>query len=108
MLKNCPGKTELVEHRIGTGAANPVWLPLYKLPYAYRGGGVQEELREMLADGIIEPSNSDWTAPMVYTKQGWIPQVVCRLQETKWGFPIRSLSYATDRQTDRPAGRIYV
>ena len=64
VLKDRPGKTELVEHRIETAAANPVRLPPYRLPQAYRER-VQEELQEMLADGIIEPSNSDWAAPIV-------------------------------------------
>ena len=43
VLGNCPGKTELVEHRIETGAASPVRLPPYRLPHAYRER-VQEEL----------------------------------------------------------------
>ena len=35
VLKDRPGKTELVEHRIETAAANPVQLPPYRLPQAY-------------------------------------------------------------------------
>ena len=64
VLQNRPGRTEVVEHRIETGAAKPVRLPPYRLPHAYRET-VQRELKEMLADGIIEPSTSEWAAPIV-------------------------------------------
>ena len=64
VLSSRPGRTEGVEHQIETGAANPVHLPPYRLPHAYRET-VQRELKEMIAEGIIEPSTSEWTAPIV-------------------------------------------
>ena len=59
-----PGYTKLCEHRIETGDARPVRLPPYRLPHAHRET-VQQELKEMLEQGIIEHSVSDWAAPIV-------------------------------------------
>ena len=64
MLSSRPGRTEGVEHPIETGAANPVRLPPYRLLHTYHET-VQSELKEMLAKGIIEPSTSEWAAPIV-------------------------------------------
>ena len=58
VLQNQPGWTRLAEHKIETGSARPVRLPPYRLPHAYRGS-VQEEIQEMLKQGIIEPSSSE-------------------------------------------------
>lgn len=52
VMQNKPGRTALMEHRIDTGTANPVKLPPYRLPHAYRET-VQTELKEMLESGII-------------------------------------------------------
>jgi len=58
----------LIEHGIQTGEAQPIRLPPYRLPHAYRDI-VQKELREMLAHRVIEPSTSDWAAPIVLVKK---------------------------------------
>ena len=71
-LSSRPGRTEGVEHRIETGAANPVRLPPYRLPHAYREI-VQRELKKMLAEGIVEPSKSEWAAPIVLVPKKDIP-----------------------------------
>ena len=63
-----PGKTNLTEHRIITRDAFPVRLQPYRLPYAYREM-VQEEIEQVLDHGIIEPSVSEWSAPMVIVKK---------------------------------------
>ena len=63
-----PGCTNVTEHSIDTGDAAPVRLPPYRLPHAYREQ-VQQELKNMLQHGIIEPSQSDWAAPMVLVKK---------------------------------------
>ena len=63
-----PGCTNITEHSIDTGDAAPVGLPPYRLPHAYCEQ-VQQELKEMLHHGIIEPSQSDWAAPMVLVKK---------------------------------------
>ena len=63
-----PGCTNITEHSIDTGDAAPVRLPPYRLPHAYLEQ-VQQELKEMLHHGIIDPSQSDWAAPMVLVKK---------------------------------------
>ena len=63
-----PGHTTVTEHQIDTAKVAPVRLPPYRLPHAYRNT-VQEELRQMEKDGIIERSTSEWAAPIVLVKK---------------------------------------
>ena len=49
VMKNKPGRTTITEHHIETGLANPVRLPPYRLPHAFR-----ETVQEMMETGIIE------------------------------------------------------
>ena len=67
-LQNRPGHTNIVEHRISIGTARPIKLPPYRIPHAYRET-VQKEVHEMLNDGIIERSKSEWAAPIVLIKK---------------------------------------
>ena len=68
VLQDKPGRTTIVEHTINTGTANPVCLPPYRVPHAYRDN-VESELKEMLDSGIIKPSTSQWSASMVLVKK---------------------------------------
>ena len=68
VMQRYPDQTSLTEHGIQTGEAQPIRLPPYRLPHAHRDI-VQKELREMLAHRIIEPSTSDWAAPIVLVKK---------------------------------------
>ena len=68
MLQAKPGKTSLVEHCIDTGNASPIRRPPYRVPHAYRDS-VKAELDQMLENGIIEPSSSQWAALMVLVKK---------------------------------------
>ena len=68
VFQNKPGRTSVNEHHIGTGLAQPVRLPPYRLPHAYHEA-VKKELQEMLSSGIIEPSSSEWSAPIVLVKK---------------------------------------
>lgn len=68
VMQNKLGLTDLTEHKIDTGSANPVRLPPYRLPHAYRAT-VRSELKEMLERGIIEKSSSEWAAPIVLVKK---------------------------------------
>ena len=52
-----PGHTEVVEHRIKTGDGKPVYHPPYRM--------VQDEVQTMLEAGIIVPSSSPRTSPLV-------------------------------------------
>ena len=67
-MKNEPGRTTFAEHRIETGDARPIRLPPYRLPYAYKDE-VLKDLREMQENGIIEPSTSEWSSPIVLVKK---------------------------------------
>ena len=68
VLSNEPGKTTIAEHNIETGDASPVRLQPYRLPHAYRET-VRKDLQEMEESGIIEPSASEWAAPIVLVKK---------------------------------------
>ncbi len=67
-LKYIPGRTNLTEHKIDIGDGRPIRLPPYRLPHAYKEQ-VKLELQEMKASGIIEPSTTDWAAPIVLVKK---------------------------------------
>ena len=58
----------MAEHRIKTRNAPPVKLPPYRISQAYRQT-IQLEVKEILEAGIIEPSSSDWCAPIVLMKK---------------------------------------
>lgn len=64
VLQDYPGRRQIAEHHITTGTAQPIKLPPYRLPHAYRER-VQQELDQMLKDGIISSSESDWAALIV-------------------------------------------
>eukprot|EP00731_Ephydatia_muelleri_P017890 Em0010g988a len=67
VIKNTPGRTNLVVHSIETNGP-PTRLPPYRLPYCYQNS-VKEELEEMLKHGVIEHSNSPWASPIVLVKK---------------------------------------
>ena len=64
VFSNAPGRTDLAEHTIQTGAAKPVRQQPYRLPHAYRDT-VKQDLCEMEEAGIIKPSTSEWASPIV-------------------------------------------
>ena len=64
VISDVPGKTELLEHRIETGDEAPVRLRMYQTPHALRDK-LREEIKEMLTNGIITPSTSEWAAPII-------------------------------------------
>ena len=62
------GRTDLVKHHINTGSAAPVRQPPRRLPLAKREEA-DKAIEEMKADGIIEPSASPWSSPVVLVKK---------------------------------------
>ena len=64
LFKNKPGKTKAIKHFIHTAVSKPMKQHPYQLPHAY-WEEVKQELREMLAEGVIEPSQSEWVSPIV-------------------------------------------
>ena len=57
VMSDKPGQKDLVQHKIVTKEPRAVRLPPYRQAHAYQPI-VQEEIREMLQAGIIEPSTS--------------------------------------------------
>ena len=68
IFSNEPGYTTLAEHSIHTGAATPVYQPPYRIPPAWQDK-VRREIQTMLDVGIIEPSTSAWTSPIIPVKK---------------------------------------
>ena len=68
MFKSKPGKTNAIKHFIHTTDSSPVKQRPYRLPHAY-WKEVKQELKAMFAEGVIEPSQSDWASPIVLVRK---------------------------------------
>ena len=64
VLQDTPGRTGLVQHAIPTKDALPVRLPPYRLAHTTIDT-LNEEVKTLLEQEIIRPSNSPWAAPIV-------------------------------------------
>ena len=62
------GRTDLVKHQINTGGAAPIRQPPRRLPFAKRDEA-NKAVGEMHKQGIIEPSKSPWSSPVVLVKK---------------------------------------
>ncbi|XP_046399957.1 uncharacterized protein LOC124166472 [Ischnura elegans] len=58
------GRTNRVMHRIETGNAAPISRAPYRVPQSQKAA-LNEQLRDMLARGVITESISPWSAPIV-------------------------------------------
>lgn len=68
MLTDLPGQTKLVEHTITLTNDKPVNVRQYPLPFE-SNVTVEEEVKKMLAMGIIDPSSSPYSSPVVLVKK---------------------------------------
>ena len=68
VLQKKPGKTKAIQHFICTTKNNPVRQQPYCLPHAY-WEEVKQEVKDMLAEGVIEPSQSDWASPIILVRK---------------------------------------
>ncbi|KAK7880009.1 hypothetical protein WMY93_033328 [Mugilogobius chulae] len=59
-----PGKTTVVEHVIRLKDSRPIRQRPYRVPQQLVGK-LHDEIQEMLRLGVIEPSNSEWSSPVV-------------------------------------------
>ena len=62
------GRTDLAQHEIDTGSAEPVKQAARRLP-PFKRDVVDRQLKELLEQGRIEPSNSPWSSPIVLAKK---------------------------------------
>ena len=62
------GHTSLVTHQIDTGSSHPIRQPARRLPL-HKRAEADKLLKDMLKQGVIEPSSSPWTSPIVLVKK---------------------------------------
>ena len=62
------GRTNVASHSIDVGNAKPIKIPPRKCPLAQREI-IDTELDKMLAQKVIEPSDSPWSAPICLVKK---------------------------------------
>ena len=62
------GRTDVVTHQIDTGSAHPIRQPARRLPHAMREE-VDQQVEDMLRNGIIQPSSSPWSAPVILVQK---------------------------------------
>jgi len=68
MLTDLPGHTDLVEHVVRLTEDRPVSVRQYPLPFESEET-IRSEVRKMLDMGIIEPSSSPFSSPVVLVKK---------------------------------------
>ena len=62
------GRTSLVQHKINVGNEKPIKQQARRTPM-HQEEIVQRELSSMLKDGVIQPSDSHWSAPIVIVRK---------------------------------------
>ena len=62
------GKTDIVTMSIDTGEAHTHQQPPRRMPFFFRQE-VAKQLQDMRRDGVIQPSNSPWSSPVVMVKK---------------------------------------
>ncbi|KAL5473628.1 hypothetical protein EMCRGX_G028132 [Ephydatia muelleri] len=62
------GRTSVLRHKIDTGDAAPIHQPARRLPFHQRGL-VQNMIKGMLDQGIVEPAEGAWSSPIVLAKK---------------------------------------
>ena len=92
------GATELVTHSIDTGEAPPIKQPARRIPFTLRGT-VDEMVGEMLKQGVIEPSQSPWSSPVVLVEKKDGTKRFCEgsiLLQSLMSFPCQGMVYIND------------
>ena len=82
------GRTTLMEHEVHTGQARPIFQYPRRLPYGKRAEA-REIVEKMLKQGVIEPSASPWSAPIVLVSK--------KDGSTRFCVDYRKLNEVTDR-----------
>ena len=56
--------TDIVQHTINTGDSPPLRQPAQRIPFSLRAK-VEEMVKEMEEQGVVQPSASRWASPIV-------------------------------------------
>ena len=90
------GETDLVQMTIDTGDSSPKHQPVRRMPFAVRQQ-VAEQLKNMQEQGVITHSHSPWASPVVHAcpEEGWVCEILHRLQESQPGHQGRPVSHST-------------
>ena len=62
------GRTDKVKHQIDTGSSAPIRQHVRRLPPARREE-VKKLLKHMLAQDVIQPTNSPWASPVILVRK---------------------------------------
>ena len=62
------GVTDTVTHSINTGDSPPIRQPARRIPSTLHGT-VEEVVQKMLEQGVVEPSHSPWSSPVVLVEK---------------------------------------
>ena len=62
------GSTDIVTHSIDTGDQPPIRQPVRQTPFALRSK-VDEMVKEMMEQGVVQPLHSPWASPIVLVKK---------------------------------------
>ncbi|XP_066946149.1 uncharacterized protein [Macrobrachium rosenbergii] len=68
LFSDVPGRTSVLEHDVDVGNATPVKQSPYRLN-PFKSEVVAKEVEYMLKHGLIEPSKSPWSSPVVLVKK---------------------------------------
>ena len=68
IFTDAPGITELVEHEIKLTTYQPIRVKPYSIPFS-QARVVEDEVRKMLASGVVEPSSSPYCAPLLLMRK---------------------------------------
>lgn len=100
-LKKAPGVTNLIEHRLEVGNSAPIKQRYYPVtPIIMRA--MYDEVDRMLAAGVIEMSQSDWSSPVLMVKQGAKYRFCLDLRKVndvtkKDAYPLPRMDYILDQ-----------
>lgn len=95
------GLTDVVEHEIPTGGAHPISQPPRRVPF-HKLADVDSFVQDGLAKGVIRPSKSPWSSPLVMVRKKDGSTRFCvdfrRLNESTVGdsFPIPRIDDSLD------------
>jgi len=100
------GRTNLIEHEIHTGSNKPIKQRQFKIPQAVQGV-LDEQIKDLIKNNLIEPSSSPWCSPMMIVKQrkrdgSFKYRFVCDMKGVnsvteKDSFPLQRMDQALDQ-----------